>query len=280
MPRRRSTPHDDPPKAILDSRDICVALGNAAADNDQHDALPGYRYDTPNQDEIGCWVPANVGDRFCIHVGYEGKSLPYPNAGLYFEVHLDGLAMLWSFVDPQTMLDRINQVNRKKRITTGDVEITGDELPDNTLRPLRFSVRQTTEAGDGILPRNIKDFGQIDVVVRWTVGHVHPVFKKESPSPDAQWAEEKLALLQNPINEKLKPVDHRCIADIGEAEVDPDAGRRRRVEPSTFDVKEGEGIRFRFKYRDTAWLEMEGIAPRRTESKRPAKRRKVTVDAK
>ncbi|KAG8706682.1 hypothetical protein FRC08_000915 [Ceratobasidium sp. 394] len=283
MPRH-STPHDDPPKAILDLRDIYVALGNAAADDDQHDALPGYRYDTPNQDEIGCWVPAIAGDRFCIHVGYEGKSLPYPNAGLYFEVYLDGIGpLIWSFVDSQTIQGRVNQAKRKKWITIGDVELTGRELPNGTFRPFHFSLRQTMEAGDGMPPCNLDDFGEIEVVVRWAVERVHPAvrIKERSASPVDTWrVEEKLVLLQNPINEKLKPVEHRCIAVVGEAELDPDAERRIRVEPNSIDVKEGEGITFRFNYRDIAWLEMEGIAPRRTQPKRPAKRRKVTVDAK
>jgi hypothetical protein len=54
-----------------------------------------------------CCVPAVPGGRFRIHVGYEGFSIPHPNAGLYSEVYLDEVFVTNSFVTPENILKRI-----------------------------------------------------------------------------------------------------------------------------------------------------------------------------
>ncbi|KAG8706681.1 hypothetical protein FRC08_000914 [Ceratobasidium sp. 394] len=268
-------PCPEPSPAILELYDVVVTLATPSADDKKHNALDSYEYKgRTGKDEVACWVPVVPGSRFCIHVGYGGVSPPYPNAGLQFQVSIDGLGPLCSsFVSPKRIWKRIGQIAANKPVTAGDVELTGREM-DNSIRPFCFYIRQTTDKEEDIPPPNLDSFGQVEVAVWWAL---------EDPDIEDSNSKFDLSLLSNPINEKFKKVQHRCAGGLGQAEVDPDVGAR--ISFATKPLQK-EAFMFNFKYGDAEWFKAEKIIPRTTtkqkmarksKSQPPAKRRKVTV---
>ncbi|KAG8695643.1 hypothetical protein FRC08_007644, partial [Ceratobasidium sp. 394] len=143
-------PRNSPRLTILELSNIVVTIRNAAKEDSEHNALVAYKFNEETDDnEVVCWVPAIPGHRFCIHIGYDGDSLPYRNAGLDVSVYIDGVGPVAdTFVKPRDILKRIEQRAKGKPITVGEMEITGQELKNGYIRPLCFSLRQTVETGE------------------------------------------------------------------------------------------------------------------------------------
>ncbi|KAG9109150.1 hypothetical protein FRC07_008361 [Ceratobasidium sp. 392] len=266
MPRP-TTPKVSYP-ATLELSDIVVTLGNAARKEDDHEAMLSYEYTGPHDDnEAVCWVPAVPGSRFCIHVAYEGESLPYPpNVGLRAQAYIDGLGpVAWTFVPPEEILKRIQQLARRKPVTVGEREMTGYDMKNGYVQPLCFSLRQTAETGsappldDGVPPRNLDKFGNISVLAYWATKS--PYIQTDSVN-EYDSDDNDLTPLSNPVDEKWKPVQHRFAAGLGEPEPNKASGGER---DSNFEgVNDDEEFWFHFKYSDNEWLKTERIAPNHT----------------
>ncbi|KAG8717334.1 hypothetical protein FRC08_007667 [Ceratobasidium sp. 394] len=269
-----------PSPAVLELHDILVAVGTPATDDEEHDTLDSYEYKGPtSKNEAACWVPVLPGSRFCVHVGYDGVSPPYPDAGLQFQVYIDGLGPVsWGFVPPTLISERISQITNDKPVTVGDIELTGREMEDGSVRPFCFSIRQTTDKDEDMPPPNLSSFGEVEVRVWWAV-----------EDPDVEFSplswEFDLKLLSNPVNEKFKKVQHRYTGGLDQAEAEPDVGARDGK--SLTRPLQKVPFLFCFKYRDAEWLKAERIIPRpkgdmvrKAKSQPPAKRRKVTVERK
>ncbi|KAG9098746.1 hypothetical protein FRC07_010596 [Ceratobasidium sp. 392] len=242
--------------ATLELNNIVVTLGNAATDDSKHEALRSYEYNGPKDDnEVVCWVPVEPKSQFCVHIGYDGRSLPYPDAGLGAQIHIDGVGPLEAtFVSPKDIQARIKQRTSRKKVTTGEMEMTGQEIGNGYIRPFYFSLRKTTESEDDVPPENMEELGNIHVLVCWE--REIPYIKKESGT------EEDFSLLAKPLNEKLKCVQHQLTAGLGERQRDCEASGRK--EPNDTKPVNEVGIfwlQFTFKYRSIDWLRMSGIAP-------------------
>ncbi|KAG8739679.1 hypothetical protein FRC10_005275 [Ceratobasidium sp. 414] len=245
--------------AVLELHDILVTIATPAANDQEHEALDSCEYKGPTaENEVACLVPVLPGDRFCIHVGYGGVSPPHPNAGLQFQVYIDGLGpVCWGFVPPKLISERISQITKGKPVTVGDIELTGREMDDGSVRPFYFSIRKTTDKGESlesvvtyikwfvdedVPPPNLSNFGEVEVRVWWAV---------EDPDIEVSplsW-EFDLNLLSNPINERFKKVQYRCTGGLDQAEAD--LGADARVSKATTRPLQEEAFTFSFKYRDT-----------------------------
>ncbi|KAG9127780.1 hypothetical protein FRC07_009368 [Ceratobasidium sp. 392] len=255
MPGRSA--HKIPSPATLELGDIVVAIGNAAKEDDKHDTLTGYDYDGQKEDdEVVCWVPAVPGHRFCIRVGYDGDSIPYPDAGLRALVYIDGVGpVARAFVEPADILKRIEQRAKNKPVTSGEMEMTGQEIGKKYIRPFCFSKRETIEAENNIPPENLDYFGNISVEVYWA--KVSSVKKESGTGEDSD--DEDFAILAEPVNERLKHMQDRFAAGLGDQIIDDEPGNRDNIEVD--GVNENEEFWFIFKYRDAEWLKSEGIVP-------------------
>ncbi|QRV92693.1 hypothetical protein RhiJN_20711 [Ceratobasidium sp. AG-Ba] len=247
------------PKAILKLHGVVVAIGDAQEDDN---TLPGYRLVEDQDTKVAkCWVPAIPGSSFCIHVAYEGTSLPFPDARLFFEVYLDGIEMFSSAIESETLLARIRQIKKGQEITEGDLEVEGHSLPDGRIQPFCFSLRPTSEKDDGP-PENFKRFGSIRVAVYWVAAG--PEVKQETPALQ-ETLEEKLERLSAPVNEKLIGSRPRCIATLGDPKPDANSAERRtrflRLRSSTYEKIGSEKLLFCFKYEDKG-----GVQPNHNET--------------
>ncbi|KAG8717335.1 hypothetical protein FRC08_007668 [Ceratobasidium sp. 394] len=272
----RSCPEPSP--AILELHDIVVTLATPSADDKKHNALESYEYKgRTSKDEVACWVPVVPGSRFCVHVAYNGVSPPQPNAGLQFQVFMDGRGPVWwAYVPPTLVAGRVRQIVENKEITVGDVELTGREIEGGLIQHFCFSIRQTTDNGEDTPPPNLNSFGQIKVLVWWAVED--PDIEKS----ELGWTSDT-SLLSNTINEKFKKVEHRCAAGLDQAEVDPNSDARIKAAPTRPLHK--KAFVFKFQYRDAEWFKAEQNV-QHTSTKRktarepvpkpPTKRRKET----
>ncbi|KAG8737881.1 hypothetical protein FRC10_007567 [Ceratobasidium sp. 414] len=221
----------DTPLAILELNDIVVTVGNAAKEDDKHNGLPGYEYDGQTEDnEVVCRAPCWV--------------------------YVDGVGpVVETFVEPRDIMKRIEQREKNKPITAGEMEMTGQVLKGGYIRPFCFSLRQTVETESATPSENIKQFGEIGVEVFWAVWL--PLVKKELGE---DWDVEDVEILSKPVDEKLKHIQHRFVASLGEPEADEDAASRTELD--TEWVNEDEVFWFSFQYRDIEWLKAEGIVPK------------------
>ncbi|KAG8726901.1 hypothetical protein FRC12_023002, partial [Ceratobasidium sp. 428] len=217
--------------ATLERDDIVVTIGNAAITNRSHKALLSSDFDGPTKNhQVACWILGHLDSRFCVHVGYDGDSLPYPGAGLAAEVFFDGTLVTGTFVPNEKILDRIEQRAQNKPLTTGEMEMTGYEMKDGkTILPFCFSMRPTVETEKFVPSEYFNHVGDIDVFVYW--GTKVPYIKPEITS------EYDFTSLAEPIDEQLKQFQYRISAGLGEPEINNEAESQRE----RFDVERVNG---------------------------------------
>ncbi|QRV77819.1 hypothetical protein RhiJN_05834 [Ceratobasidium sp. AG-Ba] len=151
MPAMSFSPEGSSP-AIMEQRDIIVTLATYSKKDHGHAPLSSYEYrgDDVGKNEVACWVPVPiVRRRFCVHVAYEGKSLPCPGAGLMAAVYIDGDAgsETRTYIPAEDILKRIEAIKKGKPRETGEMELRGRESDDGTIRPFTFEPRETTADG-------------------------------------------------------------------------------------------------------------------------------------
>ncbi|QRV92635.1 hypothetical protein RhiJN_20653 [Ceratobasidium sp. AG-Ba] len=151
MPAMSFSPEGSSP-AIMEQSDIIVTLATYSKKDHEHVPLPSYEYqgDDIYKNEVACWVPVPiVRRRFCIHVAYEGKTLPYPGAGLMATVYIDGDggSKTQTYIPPEDILQRINAIKKGEPRETGEMELRGRESDDGNIRPFNFGPRETTADG-------------------------------------------------------------------------------------------------------------------------------------
>ncbi|KAG8709264.1 hypothetical protein FRC09_000771 [Ceratobasidium sp. 395] len=244
---------------------MMVTIGNSSIANDK--ALDSYKCDDPvDANEAVCWIVIPPSHRFCVHVGYNGMSQPQPDAGIKFKLYIDGAGPISSaFISPETIRDDIARRERNAPLTElkGEIEMDGRfSKVDGTIQPLCFYKRRTTDNDSGILPRNLRRFGEIEIRACWAV---------EESGPPPLYEDPELELLTKPVDEKLKQVQYQFIGGLGQSVKDPDRNARQ-PEIDTTPIQPNE-IRFIFRYSDQVlwalntfapveWLKSEGIAPR------------------
>ncbi|KAG8785331.1 hypothetical protein FRC12_017725 [Ceratobasidium sp. 428] len=232
--------------ASLEFRDVTVTIATPSESDDELNALRGFKYNRPleGDEDAVCWVAVPPSRRFCIHVAYNGVSPPAPNAGLSCRVQIDGTGVVCSaFINAESISRAVAQRINNKPVVDGQVEIVGPKSDHgDTIRPLCFFERPTTDSDGNIPPSNLNQFGTVEVLVGWSTGR--PKMKGSHPGWECD-----LELLTNPIDEKIKDVQYRYVGGLGPAEHDPDRDAWRLY--STTPIQ--DYFVFHFKYRDPGW---------------------------
>ncbi|QRV80759.1 hypothetical protein RhiJN_13142 [Ceratobasidium sp. AG-Ba] len=221
MPRRKFEFEN----AVLSVGHIHVALAN---DMDEHlNASFSCNGTLLSQSPLAphCWVALKVKERFSVHVGFDGVSVPYPNAGgLVATVFFDGVRVSDAFIAADSITRRVLEL-RELTATTDDVwgatEICGSPGDEGMMGRFTFEHRDTAANG---FPWPYPDsLGQIRVEVRWaslTLGL--------PGSMKHLYAE--AGLLSTVIETRSLGKHHGFVAALEPAEIDPQVKAERQSE--------------------------------------------------